>query len=166
MVLCNLLIHHIYVPSSPPCTASGIRSLRADETVIQPVRPDSLRTLDAALLSCALSSVDNPTRATRSSPPLALSVLSDRHPHHPHRHRRHRHPVIGHLYDISIYDISRSSAICSCSSYVERITASVHHRYRQHPRTTSSLGRAPQVRLHDVDERRWPRCWTGRSSVE
>jgi hypothetical protein len=50
-------------------------TMHADQTIIQPTRPDSLPTLDAALfLSCAPRSVEYPTRATRSSPPLARFV--------------------------------------------------------------------------------------------
>eukprot|EP01047_Picozoa_sp_COSAG01_P021136 COSAG01_NODE_1217_length_11190_cov_69.180417_15_plen_212_part_00 len=131
-------------PPSNPCdqilsessTQPSSSPARQDASTIQPVRP-------------------GPLHHQRFS-------IAGRHPHPPRRHRRHRHPVIGHLYDISIYDISRSSA-CSCSSYVERITASVHHRHRQHPRQQRHLERAPQVLLPHVDERRWPRCirWLG-----
>eukprot|EP01047_Picozoa_sp_COSAG01_P086687 COSAG01_NODE_19608_length_1000_cov_2.480577_1_plen_251_part_10 len=86
---------------SQPATRPPSSPARQDASIDQPVRP-------------------GPLRHWRFS-------FADRHPHPPHRHRRRRHPVIGHLYDISIYDISRSSA-CSCSPTPrasKRITASV-----------------------------------------
>jgi hypothetical protein len=85
---------------SQPSTQPPSSPARQDASIVQPVRPD-------------------PLHHQRVS-------FADRHPHPPRRHRRHRHPVIGHLYDISIYDISRSSA-CSCSPTPrasKRITAS------------------------------------------
>ena len=79
-------------------------------------------------------------------------MQGERHPFSPSRRdhrRRRRHPVIGHLRHQQIVGVLVLIIIVSTylhtyasSAAVERITASVHHRHRQHPRQQRHLARA------------------------